>query len=176
MTCTLMPIQSSKRENVLFREALNQGRSNERISAFAPSVQPTLQRSDARHAVILLFHILGVHAERAGNRMRVSLEVHGMPQVNDNEIFSGVDLLLQFLCRDARDAQLSQESLSRDELICNVRSQDADNENAQAAAEMKRVLGNSFNLAAEDITQPYISTRPKKRAEHIEKKNLAGRM
>jgi hypothetical protein len=50
--CTLMPIQSSKGENVLFRETLNQGRSNERISAFAPSVQPTLQRSDAPHASV----------------------------------------------------------------------------------------------------------------------------
>src|SRR5260370_18359669 len=50
-----------------------------------------------------------------------------------------------------------------------VSSKGAKTENPQAAAEMKRMIGNSFNRSAEDITQPYISTRPKKRAEHIEK-------
>src|SRR4029077_10825197 len=118
-----------------------------------------------RQAVILLFQIFGVHAESAGYRMRVRLELHGMPQIHDNEVFSGINLLLQFLCRDARNAQFAQKALPRDELVSNVASQQADHDNAESAAEMKRMLGDSFNLSAEDITQPDISTRPEKCAE-----------
>src|SRR4029077_7133707 len=146
MTCTLMPIESSKSDDVLFRGKLNQGRSNQRIPALAPGVQPALQRPDAPHAfapqeqrhtgagslvwssavkndftvrrqaVILLFQIFGVYAKGAGYGMWVGLELHGMPQVHDNEIFSCVDLLLQFLCRDARNAQFAQKALPRNEL------------------------------------------------------------
>src|SRR6266436_6529853 len=89
----------------------DQRRGNQRITVRAPSTQPALQRPNAPHTfvpqeqrhtgasglvwsstvkdyvavprqtIILLFQVFGVHAESTWNRMRISLEVHRMPQV-----------------------------------------------------------------------------------------------
>jgi hypothetical protein len=87
----------------------NQRRGHQGITALPPSFQSALQRpnapyafaskeqrhtgaggfvwsstikndfSIARQAVIFLFQILGIHAKRARNCMRVGLEVQGVP-------------------------------------------------------------------------------------------------
>jgi len=87
---------------------------DEWVAAFAPAVQTALKRANplypilpeeqrhtgagsfvwsstvenhfavARQTVVLLFQLLGIHAESAGNGFRVGFEVHGMAQVHDH--------------------------------------------------------------------------------------------
>jgi hypothetical protein len=97
---------------------------DEREAALAPGVQAALQGADAfdavfseeqrhtgaggfvwsstvkddfavaRQTVVLLFQLLGVHAEGAGNGFRIGFKVHGVAQVNDYQFFAGVDFFL----------------------------------------------------------------------------------
>jgi hypothetical protein len=97
------------------------GRALERVALFPPSLQTALQRPDAlnallakeqchtgaggfvgsstvknyisitRQAVVLFLQLHGIHAECARNRLRVGFEIHGVPQINDDDIFATVD-------------------------------------------------------------------------------------
>src|SRR5882762_10746460 len=92
----------------------DQRRCNQRKAARTPGIQSALQRPNAPHAfvpqeqrhtgaggfvwsstvkndvavprqtIILVFQVFCVHAESAWNRMRISLKIHRMPQVNDH--------------------------------------------------------------------------------------------
>ena len=105
--------------------------SLDRIAALAPGIQTTLQRpnpgdaifsEEQRHTgaggfvwsstvedyfaiagqtVILLFQFLGLHAEGAGNGFGISFEVHRMAQINNDEVFAGVEFFFQFVHGDA---------------------------------------------------------------------------
>jgi hypothetical protein len=48
----------------------------------------------ARQPIVGLLEFTRVHAKRAGDRFRVGLEVHGVPQVNDRENLSRVQFFL----------------------------------------------------------------------------------
>ena len=101
------------------------------VAALAPGIQATLQRPNPRDAifpqkqrhtgaggfvwsstvedyfaiagqtVILLFQFLGVHAEGAGDGFGISFEVHRMAQINNDEVFAGVEFFFQFVHGDA---------------------------------------------------------------------------
>jgi hypothetical protein len=100
---------SPSERDSLRREELSQRYRHERIASFTPGVQPALQRADASNAlipeqerhtgarglvgssavkddvaiarepIILLLQLIGVHSECAWNRLRVGLEIDGMP-------------------------------------------------------------------------------------------------
>jgi hypothetical protein len=105
----------------LYLLGLGKGDSDEWETFFAPRVEAALEWANAfdavlseeqRHtgaggfvrsstvenhftiagqAVILLLKLASVHAKSAGDGFRVGLEVHGMPQIDDDEILAGVD-------------------------------------------------------------------------------------
>jgi hypothetical protein len=110
---------------------LSQCNGDQRVAAIAPGIQATLERADAldaiffeeerhtgargfvrsstvenhfaitRQTVVFLLQFLGVHAESAGNRSGLRIEIHGMAQVDDDEFFAGVNFFLEFVNGDA---------------------------------------------------------------------------
>jgi hypothetical protein len=60
----------------------------------------------ARQLVVLL-QAFRVQVQRARNCFRIRLKIHGMPKIDDNQIFPRIDLPLQLIDADPRDAQLT---------------------------------------------------------------------
>jgi hypothetical protein len=107
-----------------FLVRLRERNGDERVAALAPGVQTAQQGANAgnavlpeeqrhtgagsfvrsstvedylavaRQAIVLLFQLLGVHAESAGDGFRVGFEVHGVAQVDDDQVFAGVNFFL----------------------------------------------------------------------------------
>src|SRR5258708_12764441 len=116
------------------------------IAEFAPGVQAALQRADAfdalfseeqrhtgaggfvwsstvendltveRQPIGFLFQFFGVHTKCAGNRFRVGSKVHGVTQINDDQLYAAVNFLFQFFWSDARYTQLAQQSFPSEKL------------------------------------------------------------
>src|SRR5260370_37941114 len=130
-----------------FFPGLSERDGDEWVGAFAPGIQTTQQRPNpldailpeeqrhtgaggfvwsstvedyfavARQPVVLLFQLLGVHAERAGNGFRIGFEFHRVAQVDNDEFFARVEVLFEFVHRNARDAQLAQQAPAAEKLI-----------------------------------------------------------
>jgi len=177
-----------------------------RIPAFAPGFQATLQGADIRdavfseeqrhtgaggfvwsstveddlaiagQAVVLFFQLLGVHAEGARNGFGVSLEIHRVAQVHDDEFFAGVELLFQFIDGDAGDAQITKKTLAGDKLLCDVGREGSENEDEEPAAERSKVLGDPVDLTAEDVAQAEKGDAPEKRSRGVERRKRRRRM
>ncbi len=102
----------------------SQRRSNQRVAGLAPCTQTALQGPDAldsilseqqrhtgagrfvrssavqnhfavpRETVALFLELLGLHVQRSGNRLGLSFEIERMAQINNSDMFSGVDFFL----------------------------------------------------------------------------------
>src|SRR4029077_5209562 len=64
----------------------------------------------ARDSLDGFLEIRGIHTHRAGNRFRLGVKFHLVAQVHDNDLFTRIETLFQFLRRDARDAKLPDKS------------------------------------------------------------------
>jgi len=104
-----------------------------------------------RQPISFLFEFLGVHAEGAGNRFRVGFKVHGVTQVNDDQLYAGVNFLFQFFGSDARDTQIAQKPSPREKLPGDVASKSADDQNGQRTTQPGGVLRDALDLLAEDV-------------------------
>src|SRR5208282_2078568 len=105
-----------------------------------------------RQQIVFLLQFLGVHAEGARECFRVGFEIHGMAKIDDDEILASVELFLQFLDGDARDAQFAHEALARYEFVANVACERPDQDDPEPAAERGGAFRDAFNLAAENVT------------------------
>jgi hypothetical protein len=74
----------------------------------------------ARQAVALFFQLLGVHSKGAGDGFGLRFEIHGMPQINDDEFLARIDFLFEFIHGNSRDAQLAKKALPDDEFVSDV--------------------------------------------------------
>src|SRR5712671_1806121 len=197
MTFTLTPTWSSPKA-VRGWEKLSQSYGHQRVAAFAPRVEPTLQWADTanplfpqqeRHTgarrfvgsstvqddvaiawqlIIFLSKILGIHPERARYRLGIRLEVDGMPQVDDHHFLAGIQLLLKLFDTDSRNAQFAKKPLPRDDFVTDVQSQCTEQQNKQSSAQMRRMLRHPLDFPAEDETRAQIRGGPQQRATSVE--------
>ena len=173
------------------------------VAEFAPGIQAALQRADApdalfseeqrhtgaggfvwsstvendfavaRQAIVFLFQFVGVHAKRAGNRFRVSFEVHGVAQVNDDQFLAGVNFLLQFFRSDARNAQVAQEFLPGIKFPADIAGKRSDNQNCERTAQSRGALCDALDLFTKDVAGAEDGPSPDQRAKTVEKQELA---
>src|SRR3989442_826900 len=122
----------------------------------------------ARQAVVLLFQLLGIHAESAGNGFRVGFEIHRVAQVNNNQFLAGVEFPFQFIHGDAGDAQITKKALASDKLISDVGGEDAEKKDQEPAAERGEMLGHAFDLTTEQVTKTEKRAGPEQRSQGIE--------
>lgn len=155
----------------------------QRIAALTPRFEAALERPDAldavfseeeRHtgargfvgsstvendfaiagkAIVFLFQLLGIHSKCAGDDFGLGFEIHGMPQVDDDELLAVIDFSLQFLHGDARDAQFAKEALPGEIFIADVPCESAQDQEQQPTAKMLQAFRDAFDLAAKCETQ-----------------------
>src|SRR6266566_4995681 len=183
-----------------FFSGLGERGGDKRVAAFAPGIQAALQRADTldailpeeqRHTgasglvwsstiedylavagqkVVLLFQLLGVHAEGAGNGLRVGFKVHRVAQIDNDQFFAGVEFFFQFFHGDARDAQVAQKTLAGGKLISDVGGEDAEEKDQEPASERGKMLRHTLDLTTEYVTEAEKRAGPRERAPCFEKR------
>lgn len=121
----------------------------------------------ARNGVVMLLQLFSVQMMRAGDDRRVGFEVYGVPQIHDEHFFAGVELLHQLFGQDPGDAQRTDEALPLKILPADVARQAYGGHRQQAAAQPRRLRGNFFELAAENVAQREKAAGPDERAQRV---------
>src|SRR3989454_9754678 len=99
--------------------------------------------------------------ERAGDRVRVRLDVERRTQVDDDQGLARVKLLLQHVGADPRDAQPAADALALDELERHVAADDDDHRGDEPGAE---ALGPAYH-GLERLAGEVAHARPDPRPE-----------
>src|SRR5260370_1684131 len=182
-----------------FFSGLGERGGDKRVAAFAPGIQAALQRADTldailpeeqRHTgaggfvwsstvedyfavagqkVVLLFQLLGVHAEGAGNGFRIGFKVHGVAQIDNDQFFAGVEFFFQFFHGDARDAQVAQKTLAGSKLISDVGGEDAEEKDQKPAAQRGKMVRDTSGRTHGSVTEAEERAGPEERPQRIEK-------
>ena len=126
-----------------------------------------------REEIVLLGQLLGIDMQGTGDGFGVGFEIEGMAQVDDGEIFTGIDFVLELIDSDAADAQIAKESLTGNELREDIGCQSGSEQDEQPTAERGGTSGNEFDLLGEEVTQAEKGSGPKEGAESIEKQETA---
>jgi len=124
--------------------------------------------------IVFLLQFLGIHAEGAGDGFRVGFKIHGMSQVDDDEVFAGVKLLLQFFDGDPGDAKRTQEALARQKFVAEIGCERGNEYYDEPATERGGAFGDALDLAAEEVAEAKESASPEDGASAIEKEEAPG--
>ena len=111
--------------------------------------------------------------EGSGNRFRVSFKVNRVAQVNDDQLFAGVEFLFQLIRGNARNAQIAQKTLASDKLIGDVRAKDAEQKHQKPAAKSGEMLRYALNLPAENVAEAEERAGPEERSRDVKKQEAA---
>lgn len=110
--------------------------------------------------IVLLLQFLSVHAESAGDGFRVGFKIHGMTKVDNDQVFAGVELLLQFFNGDPGDAKRAQKASAREEFVAEIGSESGNENDGEPAAERDGAFGDALDLAAEEVAEAKESASP----------------
>ena len=114
----------------------------------------------------------GIHVQRAGNRLRVGVEVERVAQVDNDEVLAGVYFFLQLFGSDTRNLQIAQEFLAIIEFPENIACECGEQKDEQPFPEVSRLRGNAFEVAAERVACDREGAHPEQSPERIEQQKL----
>jgi hypothetical protein len=84
-----------------------------------------------RNLTLPLRKLLHRHPNGSWNRVWLRKEVERMPEIQDSDVFSGIDFLVEFVWRNACHSKLMKELPSMKALVGDVPGQAAENQESQ---------------------------------------------
>src|SRR5712691_261984 len=160
--------KSSSQRTDAFDAALSEEQRHTGAGGFVGSSTVEDDVAVAGEQFRMVVEFAGVHVEGAGNGFGRGLEVQGMAKVHDDEVFAGVQLALQFLGRDSRDAEFTDEFAALEKFPADVADESGDYNCQQSAPKPQRRARDAFDLVGEHIAQAEKGAHPEGRAEGIE--------
>src|SRR5271167_3283198 len=109
----------------------------------------------------------------AGNGLRVRFKIQGVAQINNGQIFTGVELPLELIHADTADAKIAQEFLAGQEFISNVRGEGREQNYDEPATQCSGMMSYELDLSAEQITESHVRTEPQEHPEYIKEQKFA---
>ena len=124
--------------------------------------------------MLALFDVVQAEANRPADDGRVLFNRSAGPQIQNHHILACLLLAVQFIHRDARHPQLSQQPLPLPQLEAYVQTGQSGKQSQGTAANTCERLADLLNLAAEEIAQEDETTAVKQRTDRVHKKKSAG--
>ena len=89
---------------------------------------------------VRFLELRGIDVQRAGNRLRVGVEVERVAQVDNDEILARVNFFFQLFGSDTRNLQIAQEFLAIIEFPENIARECGEQKDEQPFPEVSRLL------------------------------------
>ena len=107
-----------------------------------------------------LIDVLGIHMYRAGQGKGLSFEIERVTQVDNLNLFAHVNHVLQLPRRNAGNPEFPQEFPTLNIFSSDIDSKRCDQKHNEELTQALGVVGNIFQLIAENITKADIATSP----------------